>query len=151
MRLVSPTQAGGNMSLIIWRDDYSCGHELIDTQHQNMVELINQLHAESYLGSASKRMQEYLNFLLKYTCDHFLLEENLMVLHQLPMEASHRQEHANFRNLVEICCEDFKHGRCDAEYLLNVLQSWFIDHMTGTDKITFAGLASNTRDYSKAS
>lgn len=128
------------MSLIIWRDDYSCGHEVVDSQHYKMVELINQLHADSYLGLAQQRLHGHLEFLFHYVNNHFLLEENLMLLHKLPMESSHRAEHATFRQKLEEIYADFQQGQCDVAGLLELLQRWFVEHMTETDKLTFARL-----------
>lgn len=123
-----------------WRDEYSCGNELIDQQHKRLVDLINRLHADYHLGRSNDMLYAHFISLFQYVSEHFLHEENLMTVYRLPLADQHRAEHAKFRKQVEELFEEYGQGRCEIITLLELLQGWFIDHVTDTDKLTFARL-----------
>jgi hemerythrin len=61
-----------------WSDKYSVGIKTIDSQHQELVNIINRLFDAVTNHEADKVINSILDALMDYTKTHFALEELLM-------------------------------------------------------------------------
>lgn len=123
------------MSLINWNDSLRLGHDVIDRQHQRLVDITNQLHASMLAGKSRFELGELLSELVSYTHYHFEFEEQLFRQHSYPRIAEHTAQHAYLSKRAQ----DFKE-RHDAGApalsveLMEFLRDWLTNHISSTDR-----------------
>ena len=121
--------------LISWNSDLSVGIREIDTQHQKLIDLINDLYAGMRSGQATATMGQLLDKLAEYTVFHFGHEEKLFDQHNYPETAAHKQLHKKLTQSVLDYIADFKAGKATVSNdLMDFLRDWLIKHIKGTDK-----------------
>jgi hemerythrin len=119
---------------IKWRDEYNIGDELIDSQHQNLVNMINILGTAREEGKAGDVLKDILTGVVDYTNFHFSTEENHMYAHHYPVLTIHKSQHKVLINQIIKILEDYKSGKSNAaDELLKVLQHWLIKHVLDHD------------------
>jgi hemerythrin-like metal-binding protein len=74
-----------------WREDYECGHPLIDAEHRELFELANVL-IESVISNRDARPA--LDRLIEHVGRHFSDEEAILAEHAYPRLEAHRAAHA---------------------------------------------------------
>jgi hemerythrin len=75
-----------------WSQSFATGIEVVDLQHQGLVEIINEAGAALSQGNADpEAMQAILARLFDYAGEHFRIEEGLMRGHGL--DPRHTQQH----------------------------------------------------------
>lgn len=124
------------MALITWQESYSVGVEMIDTDHQLLVSLINQLDDAIREGGGRDTVGSVLNVLLEYTETHFGREELLMEKGGYPELAPHKREHVKLTDQVRVIADRFNGGddsSLDAE-VLEFLKNWLTGHILGVDR-----------------
>jgi len=119
-----------------WSDEYSVGVKLIDDDHRELFETVNELHAEIKATPSPRKMREITDRLTRYAQEHFEREEHLMAEYNYPHLIEHRQKHHNFIRMVyairkiEAECPD----RLDPQRLLVFLEGWLRRHILKEDK-----------------
>lgn len=118
---------------IIWSDELKTGIQIIDEQHQLIIELLSGVRL-SKLSKAD--IFQLLGKLQDYLSTHFEVEENCMIDSDYPEYAFHKANHdevlANCKNIL--AKNDSSHSpREVALELINYVQSWFIDHYSSKD------------------
>ena len=76
------------------------GNELIDQQHQELIDRVNKLLESCYMGTEKRTAIQTLNFLLDYTEFHFKAEEKLQEDAGYPGLEAHREQHQTFVKAV---------------------------------------------------
>lgn len=89
------------MPLIDWQAAFSVGHDDLDQDHQNLVELINNLHEAWEAGEDLTILHGIFGELLMYTDYHFQREERMLEEADYPRLAEQKAEHAALRKSVE--------------------------------------------------
>lgn len=121
--------------LFAWNDSYKVGIEEIDSQHKELVRLLNELHTSirEHHGSATSR--EILNQLVDYTRTHFMVEESLMRVSGYPEHPAHRHQHETLIAQVRALQEKLDSGVASISFeLLHFLKNWLMHHINGDDK-----------------
>ena len=77
------------------------GNEMIDGQHKELIERINQLLESCEDGQGKVKAIKMLDYLLDYTEFHFSAEEKLQEEIQYPGIEEHKVKHAEFKNAVK--------------------------------------------------
>ena len=122
-------------NLIIWSDRYSVGIGSIDTQHQKLVALINELYGAIVSGNSAPALSKVLDGLAEYTVSHFSTEEGLMRWHGYPDYAKHKAEHDKLVAQVKQLQLDLRAGKKSlSQEVMSFLQTWLIGHILGMDK-----------------
>lgn len=124
------------MPYIDWSDEYSVGIRVIDNDHRELFDLVNQLHEglESHAGSAI--IGQTTDRLIRYVKEHFKREEGLMFEYGYPGLEEHRRKHNEFVWLVSAIRKivlECPH-RLDGHKLLNFLSKWLTSHIMKTDR-----------------
>src|SRR5208283_4095073 len=88
--------------LIAWSGRYSVGISRIDTQHQRLVDLINELHAAMLAGEGDSALAKILDGLAGYAVSHFATEETLMKKFGYPGYEQHKAEHDKLAAQVKL-------------------------------------------------
>ncbi len=119
---------------IEWTEKELVEVEVIDNQHLELVNLINNLHPQ--LGKLSlKEKNEYANQLVELLRGHFDTEENLMKCSHFPGYISHKLEHDRFYNKVLKISGLTKSGEPSITLdLLTTLKTWLINHLEINDR-----------------
>jgi hemerythrin-like metal-binding protein len=81
------------MSIVRWNDNYATGIARIDEQHQTLFKAVNELHDAFKAGAATAQIGKAIEFLVRYTVEHFRDEEAFMERHGYAGLAVHRGEH----------------------------------------------------------
>jgi hemerythrin len=123
------------MPYLSWKDEYSVGEPLMDSQHQKWIGYINELMRAIEEQRSRDEQEEILENLVIYTRYHFASEERMM--NRLGFEglAEHRAVHDRMTRRVRDMQADVLAGRqvldCD---LLTLMQDWLVEHIMGDDR-----------------
>ena len=118
-----------------WNKTFSVGHDLIDSQHQELFMAINNLMQACRSGIRTD-FDTGVAFLKNYVVKHFSDEEEIQISNEYPDYPDHKKMHENFKTAV---------GHFSAQWLIRgpteaVLQdvraqvgSWLINHIKAQD------------------
>ena len=121
--------------LIEWTDKLSIDNGLIDTQHQKLVELINDLYAAFLEGKANEHLTDIIEELAAYTVSHFKTEEVFFAKVSYPEIEEHKIEHTNFVNKVLEFKNKLASGEVSLSYdIMNFLRDWLKNHILVSDR-----------------
>ncbi len=123
------------MALIQWSEKYAVNIEEIDTQHQKLVAILNDLLDAMGRGQGKTVLDKTFNELEAYTKTHFFAEEKLMIVYGYSDYNRHRSEHGKLINDLKNYKKDFETGKSKLTLeILDFLKNWLINHITLTDK-----------------
>jgi len=121
------------MAHLDWTSDLETGIQVIDKQHQRIVDYINKLyHAQQF--HSREEVGTVLDELVDYTLSHFAFEESLMEEAGYPFINAHKKVHQLFVRRVADYQQRFKMGEDIADELLNTLRAWLINHIRNDDQ-----------------
>jgi hemerythrin-like metal-binding protein len=133
--MVETIKSGLAPKAVTWSAQYSVGIASIDSEHQKLIGMLNDLHAAMTQGQGRAVMGKVLDGLSAYTVSHFANEENLMRLHSYSEYSVHRAEHDKLTKQVRNLQEDFRAGNATISLdVLAFLKNWLINHIVGVDK-----------------
>lgn len=128
-RPIAPPPPVGD--LMYWDETLSVGNNLIDSEHREIVRLLNLLYADWRVGAHHLSMALMLTALERTLRMHFANEEAVMARHHYPSLTGHHAEHAAI--LAEL--EDIAHflhqgGGQDPEGVLTrFVRKVVVDHV----------------------
>src|SRR5580765_6566461 len=93
------------------RSEYSVRIPEIDAQHQQLVGLINELHAAMSAGNGKQALSHILDELVRYTEGHFSYEETMLERRGYSALAAHRAEHQRLKQQVYELRDKVKSGQ----------------------------------------
>ena len=121
--------------LFPWSDTYSVNIGIVDMQHKNLVNIINELHRAMIGGKAKQELGKILSELVKYTQVHFKTEENLMESHSYPDYANHKLQHEHLTKTVQEFQSKFQKSEVGLTLdVMEFLKDWLGKHILATDK-----------------
>ena len=117
------------MTLLKWTDEFNVGIEEVDSEHQELIEMINGLHDVMQVGADYVQVVELLGEIYAQIAAHFAHEEKIMRNAHYPLYEAHKEDHETLLDdLREIMDEVEADGTFDAVALSGDLNRWFIDH-----------------------
>jgi hemerythrin-like metal-binding protein len=124
------------MALVTWKDIYVVNIEEIDSQHKNLVGIVNELHDAMIIAKGQDVLGKVLDELVEYTLYHFATEEKYFDLYDYPEADLHKKQHKELVEQVAALHEKFKSGeRVITLDVMNFLRDWLHDHIVGSDKL----------------
>jgi hemerythrin len=121
--------------LFPWSDTYSVKIGIIDMQHKNLVNILNELHQAMVSGQGKQYLGKVLSDLIKYTQVHFKTEESFMQSHQYPEYTYHQSEHDHLTRTVLDFQGKFQRNEVGLTIeLMEFLKDWLVKHILGSDK-----------------
>ncbi len=87
-----------NLMLMHWRDVYECGHPIIDTQHQELFNVGNDLINAALDHTPKVGMEYLLHELVEHIRDHFHYEEEVLARTGYPQLIEHQAIHRGLLN-----------------------------------------------------
>ena len=121
--------------LFPWSDTYSVSIGIIDMQHKNLVNTVNELHQAMIAGKAKMELGKILSDLVKYTKVHFKTEETLMESHHYPDYPDHKLQHEDLTRTVLDFQSKFQKNEVGLTIdVMEFLKDWLGKHILVTDK-----------------
>jgi len=126
--------------LITWTDKFSCGVKLVDDQHKQLVELVNEMfnHVTGNDVQEKNYFSRVINDAVSYVKTHFATEEKLMLATKFEGYAEHKKEHDTFVLAVVENIKDYQAGkRLTLSSFTRFLKDWVLSHIAYMDKKYF--------------
>ena len=122
---------------LVWRDQLSVGNQVIDSDHKNLIEIINKIE-QSLAKKDIKNLSIALKDLHRYAQEHFDREEFIAktagyarVLH---LHESHKKLQEKLDQLMgEIGKMEQNWSSDKAEHIAQFVHDWFINHVIKED------------------
>jgi len=121
---------------IVWDDrKMSVNIEEIDTQHQALVRLINNMADTVTAGQSRRVFEKQLSDFMRYIELHFSDEETYFTLYDYPEASAHRGHHKAFFKQVSALKNEFHSKETElSRVLLNFIKDWLVHHIVSIDK-----------------
>jgi hemerythrin len=119
-----------------WSKELETGNSLIDSQHQQLIKAVNELLAACSAGQGRDILNSTLDFLEKYTTQHFNDEERLQIQHHYPDYANHKLLHENFKKFVTEFANQVKKEGPTTGLISKItfgVGDWLINHIKKED------------------
>ena len=127
-----------NIDIFPWDNNFNTGIEIIDTQHQKLVSILNRLAFNIASGSDSIKLGIIFDELINYTIYHFQTEEAIWHKHfsDTSLETEHQLVHQGFiAKVLHFKGELDTHSTYEvAEETLNFLARWLASHILEEDR-----------------
>jgi hemerythrin len=120
------------MAYLHWSSDLDTGIEVIDKQHQRIIDYLNELNTANDSGDRAATIH-VLNELVDYTLTHFAFEEDLQERANYPFIKAHKRVHEIFTKRVAEFQKRAAAGENVAPELLSMLKIWLVNHIKGDD------------------
>jgi hemerythrin len=117
---------------IQWTGDLCTGIDVIDKQHMQIVDYINDLARANKKGDR-RGIQKVLDALVDYTLSHFAFEESLQEEAGYKYCKPHKRVHELFIRRIGEYGVRFKAGEAVADELHKTLSAWLINHIKRDD------------------
>ena len=122
--------------LLTWGSNLEVGIEVVDQQHQRLLQIFNNLVVPQTELSSTDILKGNLNDLMKYTRYHFGTEEEMMEKWSITQshKKMHLKAHQSFINFI-----DRAHGLADdnpddvALHVTTFLAKWLLHHIIEVD------------------
>lgn len=120
---------------IQWNLSLATGVRQIDLQHQELIDIINDLEAAHLAGQSERALQELLPKLSTYVLFHFGTEEAMM-RGRSDCDAHAQQHVVEHRIFAERVAALKEHGDKDEALgpFVEYLKSWLVSHILETDR-----------------
>lgn len=125
--------------MIQWREGLSIGVEVIDTDHKQLIGIINEFLSLSREDPQSAPLKAIADRLLHYANAHFEREERLQLLSDYDEYDGHKAQHNRLLDSLEDFIERHfvtRETAIDAtviEEMNSFLRGWLIDHILKCD------------------
>ncbi len=122
---------------VVFNDSLRTGIQIIDEQHQILINMINEANDRLEENSGRDVLDEIVRNLMSYALYHFDTEEELMVENTYDHEGqeAHFREHRAFSETVSRVQQDISQGKLiSREDLLSFLNGWLVNHILNTDQ-----------------
>jgi hemerythrin-like metal-binding protein len=121
--------------LFPWKSEYSVQDASIDSQHQRLVALVNDLYAAMAEREGRAAVHRILIGLTDYTRTHFSYEERQMERVGYPAIQQHKEYHRKLLQRVELYVEGWNLGQSvNIVELAAFLKDWLLNHIGQTDR-----------------
>jgi len=126
--------------MIIWKEEYSIGVDLIDKQHKYLFEIGNnayKLLRDEAASSKTDDIELIIQDLLSYAKYHFQTEEEYMIKINYKDYLSQKEDHTRFIQQIDIMnnVKKEKNPKVYIEEILSFIFNWLVDHILLKDKL----------------
>lgn len=122
------------MPIIHWQEAYSTGIQIIDDQHRQIFETINQLFDQLQAQAPLPEIMGTLEFLSAYAVNHFQTEESFMLESGYPDISAHQQEHGGLLDRIRDTRARFQSPEPPTTLELSKLvKEWMAHHIGEVD------------------
>lgn len=122
------------MSLLGWKPEYAVGVESVDFEHQELINLINEIYEEMKVRNDADSLEQFLGDVHFAISAHFALEERLMRESDYFEYEAHKEDHEELldqlRDLMDMLVREPEKG---LEMMKERLSDWFERHFATFD------------------
>jgi hemerythrin len=119
---------------IIWDESLAINIPLIDSQHKQLIEMINELSKAIEQKKSHELLDSLFARLITYTQTHFAAEEELMKIAAYDGIDIHKSMHSHFTQKVLAHCREYKVGKKAVDKaVLDMLVNWLLTHIKTAD------------------
>lgn len=125
------------MAYMTWSEAYSIGVPSIDKEHQELVDIGNQLHERLRASAPEDDVKRIFAQLSECTILHIRNEEKTFVGTNYPRAALHTRKHQHLM-VILACFEtgfDRTGRRVSIADQMNFLRDWLLDHIATEDRL----------------
>jgi hemerythrin-like metal-binding protein len=123
------------MTLVKLQDHLKLNIPEIDSQHEELISLINLLHETMLQGADKATLDGLLAQLLEHTQTHFAYEEQLMSRYNYPGYEVHKSQHIRLLQHLVDFTDRYKHGDLLLSFAVVLeLKGWALTHIENSDK-----------------
>lgn len=121
-----------------WTQEYSVENSLLDSQHQNLFAIINELFDSMTKKAELSKIENIFASLESYGTEHFAAEEELMRAHHYPNLEAHQKEHSDFFKRIKELKNQL--GTGEKVYTVPIetlifIRNWLKQHILHKDKL----------------
>jgi hemerythrin len=120
----------------VWDKNLETGHKLIDNQHRQLVQAVNELQEANARGTAAEEITRTIDFLLGYTVKHFHDEEALQIEYGYPDYYEHVGYHREFKGQVAQLAQRLQEEGPTRELVERItphIGDWLLHHIKSDD------------------
>ena len=122
------------MSLLAWKPSYSVGIDSMDDEHQQMIQLINEIYEELDQSRDAESVEQFLGDTHSAIAMHFALEERMMRDAGYSEYAAHKDDHEELLDqILEMMDEISEDSELGFRILSERLSDWFSVHFSTFD------------------
>lgn len=125
------------MPIYEWDSALETGNELVDAQHKNLFDLVNEMLEADISGNGGPRVDQALDRLVLYAATHFGAEEQLMLDVDYPQEKTyeHVAEHRRLTEETRQLVLDYRQGKVPSIVpVAEFLCEWLAHHIEDEDR-----------------
>ena len=122
--------------MAMWKDSLKIGVPLIDSEHKELCDRIDQLFAACNQGKGRDEIVKTVEFLESYTIKHFSDEEKLQRSSSYPKVAEHKAMHDSFtKKIAEVKKDMIEHGVSitTVSQTNYFIMDWLLNHIQKVD------------------
>ncbi|MFZ1087101.1 MAG: bacteriohemerythrin [Terracidiphilus sp.] len=120
--------------LMIWSEKIGVGIGVIDTEHQDLFDAINDLHVAVIGHEDRASVSSLLIRVVEGTRAHFTSEESLMERVKYNGKTLHALKHQYLLDQIDAFDARYRRGVDLNEHSLIFIRDWFIPHILEVDK-----------------
>jgi len=119
------------MEKIIWNNSYSVGNEKIDSQHKQIIKMINTLLDDyNHLDASSEKLHDLLDSMTNYFRNHFKEEEKFLEEIGYPETEGHQMLHMHYIDkTVDLNFEIMLKKDNVSNEMMQFLLHWWTNHI----------------------
>jgi len=120
---------------VAWKDVYSVGVDEIDSDHKQLVDLINRVVTAASTNLGDEFVGENIYEMVAYAKYHLNREERLMDQYEFPDREGHKAQHQRFIDTVDRFEEKYAHDlKVKNLQMFDFLREWLLRHISYADK-----------------
>ena len=124
------------MTFGAWDPRLATGNLTIDSQHQRLFRMLDELHDAIVEGRDAEILDGVIDELQQFAAEHFRDEEALMADVDYPALRSHHQLHENLERRTEEMAEKYRSGEFTVSISLAMfVRDWLADHIGEHDRL----------------
>lgn len=139
------------MPRIEWKSEFAAGNELVDAQHQQLVEFANLFFEAADSGKAPEIIRESFDLLIRYVENHFHDEETLYREIGSVLLDDQRMEHRQLENEIQAIRQLWESNVADFDgTIVQAIETWIetrlLPHFIELDPAALAAGAGRGKD-----
>lgn len=122
-----------------WRQEWNCGNDEIDEQHDKILQIANDLIAKVYAGASHNECMDMIKLFLEYVVNHFATEERILMEIEYDGLIAHIKKHEYLTNKAIYLKECYEKKELQpAAFLSFIIDEVVVEHLTKEDTKFFA-------------
>lgn len=122
-----------------WRQEWNCGNDEIDEQHDKILQIANDLIAKVYAGASHNECMDMIKLFLEYVVKPFATEERILMEIEYDGLIAHIKKHEYLTNKAIYLKECYEKKELQpAAFLSFIIDEVVVEHLTKEDTKFFA-------------